>query len=148
MGVKLHRGFESRPLRSRVSLQTHGPGRRWTKSGRWLLGWQRPRADLVDRSGIIDEYDTSERLPGQQRRSLALRSEEEALDGDESGDIAHVAVELRDKDRVLLLESDGKASQAGIVAPGKRAEVCQRLYGLRGQGAVTAEVGGKGRLVG
>ena len=84
---------------------------------------------------------------GQQRRTLAPRGEEEALDGDESGDVADVAVELRDEDRVLVVELDGQPPHAGGVAPGERAQVAQRLQGPGGQVASPPRSSGEGGLV-
>jgi len=46
----------------------------------------------------------SERLIGQQSQTLAPRSEKEALDRDESSDIADVVIKLRDQERTRVVE--------------------------------------------
>ena len=81
-------------------------------------------------SSRLDSQSPSERLLGQQRRSLTPRGEEEALDRDQSSDIAHVALELRDDDRVIVVEFGRQAPYAGGVAPRERTQVSQRRTDL------------------
>jgi hypothetical protein len=70
------------------------------------IAWSAGRGRRV-RVASPRSHDSSERLPGQQRRSLAPRREEETLDGDESCGVADIAGVLRDEDRMLVVELDG-----------------------------------------
>ena len=89
----------------------------------------------------------SERLCGQQRRALARRGEQEALNDHQSGEVADLAVELRNEDRVLVVELGGEAAQAGGVAAGERAQVPQRPHRPGGELTISAEVRGERGLV-
>jgi hypothetical protein len=63
----------------------------------------------------------SERLCAQECRALSRLGEQEALNDHESGGVADLAVELRNEDRVLVIDLGSEPPQAFGVAVGERA---------------------------